>query len=268
MNKYFTLIFLLIILFVNAVVILSANVSGYENLLIDLTQENHLFESGTFLLLFVSGIYLIIKQKTSSEHYIRAFLIFLSLISFIAAFEEISWTQHWFEFESTEYFKENNMQQETNLHNFIPSVFFSTVIYTFIYATFILLPLLNSATQNIKLLQNRYIQILMPTYTMTLVATFAMSLQVYHIQEYIADVATTIACAFLALVVYVKSYKVRTKSELLLLLLVIASIATFMLNNSIFYITNRQYEIREFVLVFLYLVWVSNLVNRNKYIQK
>lgn len=102
---------------------------------------------------------------------------------------------------------------------------------------------------------------LMPTYSMALIALFAMSLQVYHVQEYISDVIFTILSALFAIFIYVKSYKQRSKLELILLLAVLSSIGVFIINNSIFYITNRQYEIREFSLVFVYLIWVYHIIN-------
>jgi hypothetical protein len=44
---------------------------------------------------------------------------FLALVCFFGAGEEISWGQRIFNIESSEWFKQNNAQQETNLHNLI-----------------------------------------------------------------------------------------------------------------------------------------------------
>lgn len=44
---------------------------------------------------------------------------FLALVCFFGAGEEISWGQRIFNVESSEWFKQNNAQQETNLHNLI-----------------------------------------------------------------------------------------------------------------------------------------------------
>ena len=43
--------------------------------------------------------------------------LLLGLLLFVAAGEEISWGQRLFGVETPEYFKENNLQGETNLHN-------------------------------------------------------------------------------------------------------------------------------------------------------
>ena len=44
---------------------------------------------------------------------------FLALVCFFGAGEEISWGQRIFNVESSEWFKQNNAQQETNLHNLV-----------------------------------------------------------------------------------------------------------------------------------------------------
>jgi len=52
---------------------------------------------------------------------------------FLASMEEISWGQHIFHFPSSRYFLENNLQEETNLHNLIDGNIFSSIIYSTIY---------------------------------------------------------------------------------------------------------------------------------------
>jgi len=44
---------------------------------------------------------------------------FLAIVCFFGAGEEISWGQRIFNIESSEFFKQNNAQQETNLHNMV-----------------------------------------------------------------------------------------------------------------------------------------------------
>lgn len=46
-------------------------------------------------------------------------LLSLAAFSFFAAGEELSWGQRMLHLESSEFFKENNSQQETNLHNLV-----------------------------------------------------------------------------------------------------------------------------------------------------
>ncbi|MGR6873160.1 hypothetical protein ACU6U9_12810 [Pseudomonas sp. HK3] len=56
------------------------------------------------------------KQKNASFIAVWAFL---ALVCFFGAGEEISWGQRIFNVESSEWFKQNNAQQETNLHNLV-----------------------------------------------------------------------------------------------------------------------------------------------------
>jgi cell division protein FtsW (lipid II flippase) len=69
-------------------------------------------------------------------------LVLLGLILFFGAGEEISWGQRLFEIGSPEYFKKNNAQGETNIHNlvlggwrlnrWIFSILLSVVLFAFI----------------------------------------------------------------------------------------------------------------------------------------
>ncbi len=54
---------------------------------------------------------------------IKNWLLSCSVILLIMYLEEISWGQQFFNWESTGIFKENNMQSETNVHNFIGPFF-------------------------------------------------------------------------------------------------------------------------------------------------
>ena len=49
----------------------------------------------------------------------RWFFTLLALAGFYVVMEEISWGQRLFAIESPEFFVENNVQGETNLHNFL-----------------------------------------------------------------------------------------------------------------------------------------------------
>jgi uncharacterized integral membrane protein len=68
---------------------------------------------------------------------------FLALFTFFGAGEEISWGQRIFNVESSEWFKQNNAQAETNLHNLVVngkkvnkiifSAFFGLVLLTYLF---------------------------------------------------------------------------------------------------------------------------------------
>jgi len=82
----------------------------------------------------------------------NAFFLFVTAITailfFFAAGEEISWGQRIFGIESSDFFKQNNAQQETNLHNLvvggkkINKIIFSTVLSICLGIYFLLFPLL------------------------------------------------------------------------------------------------------------------------------
>lgn len=57
-------------------------------------------------------------RKTKNAGFIAVWA-FLALVCFFGAGEEISWGQRIFNIESSEWFKQNNAQQETNLHNLV-----------------------------------------------------------------------------------------------------------------------------------------------------
>ena len=60
-----------------------------------------------------------------ADRVLRVGLIVLAVGAFIVAGEEVSWGQWLFGFESPEFFAEKNLQQESNLHNFIAAPLFN-----------------------------------------------------------------------------------------------------------------------------------------------
>lgn len=67
---------------------------------------------------FLSGRYAL-KFSARRHWMFTAAMVFLCLFSVFAAGEEISWGQRIFGVESSEFFRENNAQGETNLHNLV-----------------------------------------------------------------------------------------------------------------------------------------------------
>jgi hypothetical protein len=80
----------------------------------------------------------------------------LGLLLFVAAGEEISWGQRILGIESSEYFKENNAQGETNLHNLVINgvkinrLVFSTILSIFLAAYLLLIPILHRRNKKAK----------------------------------------------------------------------------------------------------------------------
>jgi hypothetical protein len=83
-------------------------------------------------------------------------VIGMALIFLFGAGEEISWGQRIFDLESSEYFKQNNAQQETNLHNMvvgetkINKLIFSQVLTVILVIYLLILPVLYRKIESIK----------------------------------------------------------------------------------------------------------------------
>jgi len=90
----------------------------YINIII---KENYPVEIITFILILVSvliGIILVISMyRKSVASYKIIFVSFVTLGLLFVGLEEISWGQWFFSFKSPDYFKDTNLQRETNIHN-------------------------------------------------------------------------------------------------------------------------------------------------------
>lgn len=64
----------------------------------------------------------------------RWFFLLLALSCLYVALEEISWGQRLVGFSSPEFFRENNLQGETNIHNFLTGPFGTTLKHALAYA--------------------------------------------------------------------------------------------------------------------------------------
>lgn len=71
------------------------------------------------LLSFAVCMYRVITLRKDKNAAFILVWAFLALVCFFGAGEEISWGQRIFNVESSEWFKQNNAQQETNLHNLV-----------------------------------------------------------------------------------------------------------------------------------------------------
>ncbi len=74
------------------------------------------------VMLFFCTCMLALKLVFSSSKY-RVFFAILALASFYTFMEEISWGQRLFNISTPAFFKEHNLQQETNLHNLFTGPF-------------------------------------------------------------------------------------------------------------------------------------------------
>ena len=84
-------------------------------------REDHLMENLTAVSLFLSALLLLvaaIRQRTHSPP-VAGILLLLAVFIFFLAGEEISWGQRIAEWQSEGVFNRYNVQNETNLHNFV-----------------------------------------------------------------------------------------------------------------------------------------------------
>ncbi len=125
-------------------VVATAQLTGYSDFLKAMSQENGIFEILSVLWLFtifVYGITSLVVYKRSLKKHVLILIAIVSFLGLLAAMEEISWGQHIFHFQSSDYFTQHNIQKETNLHNFMNANLFSSIVYVSIYIFFVFIPL-------------------------------------------------------------------------------------------------------------------------------
>ncbi|MCF8230122.1 MAG: hypothetical protein K9G58_10590 [Bacteroidales bacterium] len=95
-------------------------------------QKEGILELLTSSLFLASSVILIIavlvlwqkqRQGISINKLLIIYLIVMSLFLLFVFGEEISWGQHYLNFETSDFFKRNNFQNEVNIHNFINPVY-------------------------------------------------------------------------------------------------------------------------------------------------
>ena len=126
-----------LILILVGVILLTGFVLFYTNfdLFMRYTVEDGLVEWLTVLGLLLGSavcIYRFIKLRRKKTAIFLAITLLLGILLFIVAGEEVSWGQRLFGIQSSEFFKENNTQGETNFHNMVvDGMKVNKVIFTF-----------------------------------------------------------------------------------------------------------------------------------------
>jgi len=212
-----------------------------------MTKENGFFEYASVLLLlgiFIYGTIFGWKHK-KTIHPLLSLLIFgFAFLALLAVLEELSWGQHIFHFESSSYFQENNIQHETNLHNFMPAELFSSLIYSTVYTVFVFIPLFYRLLfQNLKLF--KWMNPLIPELHTTLIILYGASFQVYFYDNFGAwsDRMTLFAGVALFGILLIKEFKTMSNALKLHYLFILIAMSVYMLNYKIFGFFNMQYEI-------------------------
>ncbi|WDF69671.1 hypothetical protein PQ465_04640 [Sphingobacterium oryzagri] len=84
--------------------------------------EDGFVENWTLVPLLVACCYALYNLATLGKHrhwHFKSLMVLIALFCFFVAGEEISWGQRIFQIESSTFFKVNNTQAETNLHNMV-----------------------------------------------------------------------------------------------------------------------------------------------------
>lgn len=136
----------------------------------DFFENRYLMEDGeieyaTVALLLTSCTLVVIRWlRLHRDRSFRFTLVSLAIVtsSFFIAGEELSWGQRIFELETTDYFKENNAQEELNLHNLvvggvkINKLIFGVILTTLILVYLVLIPILYKRVRFMKELLDRW----------------------------------------------------------------------------------------------------------------
>ena len=247
-------------------VVFTARLSGYENLLRVMTQENGFFEILSVVLLF--GIFFygiassIVNRKTLGRR-ILIIVLFFSLFALFAAMEEISWGQHLFHFQSSNYFLKENYQKETNFHNLINGKIFNVVIYTTIYALLVFIPLLTKIFHK-NLMRFRLFSYFDFNPHIILIALFSSVFQLFfHDQIGILIDMLTHITALLLFWYFIIANKSTGWVKLHFLFVFLATVFS-VYHSGVYSFFNMQYEIRESFVVLAVLLIFMEIVNKEK----
>jgi len=114
------------------------------------------------LLMAVVSINRLVKlAPLRNSWFVLSLLLFMGFCIF-AAGEELSWGQRLFNWKSTEFFKENNAQKETNFHNLIIAgksvniIVFSRLMILFMVFYLLVLPILYQRSLKIRILADKF----------------------------------------------------------------------------------------------------------------
>ncbi|GGK49495.1 MULTISPECIES: hypothetical protein [Flavobacteriaceae] len=129
------------------------------------TKEDGFAEYCTAFLLLCSSILLIsrfIKLQEFKKNLWKLGILAIAFVFLFGAGEEISWGQRIFNIESTQFFKENNAQAETNLHNLVVDgkkvnkIIFSQLLTGILVIYLIIAPFLYRKFEGIRKLANLF----------------------------------------------------------------------------------------------------------------
>ena len=265
-NRSFTILHFLLILFVCLIVLITRYYPPQAGLLRLVSAEGGLFEWGSFVISFILSVFALLVYFRRSVTYnfskrTRKFILLIAIGAFFIAMEEISWGQRVLGFESGDFFRTKNMQRETNLHNLISGEYLNLAIYSIIYIFFIYLPLAiyvyPDLVNKVPSLKSRLF-IYLPSLHNVLMFCFASSLQAYFLPRTLTDTTFLWLSMLLVCFILVKRESYRDKFQVLHFLLVLLACIVFAICFKVFDYYNMQYEIREFVIGYAFFFWFFN----------
>jgi len=149
----------LVIVFVLMIVGVIAALVNKPWFLNEYVAEDHFIEDITLIPLItitiISVIYLVKYARKKNIWFFLTY-IFIALASFFVFGEEISWGQRIFNFQTSEYFKEHNSQDEENIHNLIldgeklNKIIFTDALIAGVIIYLVIIPLIYSKNQKFK----------------------------------------------------------------------------------------------------------------------
>lgn len=273
-NKFYQILHVSLIILICLIVLIAYQQGGQENLLAWTSQENGIFEWASFFVVFTMSafalmVYFHAKDLPVFRQPRRNFILFIAILSYLAAMEEISWGQHVFGFESGGFFEKHNVQQETNLHDFFAGELVNKVIHLTVYIFFIFLPLFiyfkPDLINHSPSIRGKII-IYLPSLHNVMMFCFACTLQQYFQPGTLLDTILIVLALVLILILFITNAKYRTRWHMIHFSLIILSMALFMYHADIFSAVEGQYEIRELVyyyaIFYWFINWTTNLKNK------
>jgi hypothetical protein len=183
--------------------------------------EDGLVENTQAILLLVAAlvfIYIANKMRVLKKYNIAIVGLLFALILFLVFMEEVSWFQRVLEVESSEFFKQNNAQSETNLHN-LSTHLFQNIYY---FGGFVLFSFLPFFRNSILSLLQRYKRLHLIALTFLprqwIIIPFAVTSAFMWPTAYLHPtviLSYVLAIAFIAITAY-RMVKVKNVNEALL----------------------------------------------------
>jgi hypothetical protein len=258
------------------IIVAAGNIAGEAGALRAFTRENGVVEWGSVFALFavagVAGRALLRSRPVEDRNvsscrtgapllsgWQRRILWLLVAAGLTAGLEEISWGQQIFGFRSNDFFRDYNLQRETNLHNLVPASISSSIINATIYTFFLWLPCWIRLAPRGRLAtfaERHDLSTLLPATGTMLIFAFGSTLQAYFLWMTWTD-TLALAVTLLLLGLVLRQDPETSRNERVHFGCVVGCALLFALHHEVFRFANMQYEIRELIVVLGCLHWLG-----------